>query len=253
MINFFRKKRKQLADDNKFLKYLRYASGEIVLVVLGILIALQINNWNKKRMEHRLEVSYLIRLQNELTRDTTYLNSQFDATNRGIKSITKELQIVYEIQNTREEIQNLLKYQNFQADALTLNKASYDDLVNTQNLNIIRNDSLRFLIIDFYRNAEQAARAIDNFNQLTFDMEIDWLVASPIGKYYPWNIGMYSEDQLHYKEDFDFINDPTSYTFKLMETMQLLFLNKHYYLLHYYVDLKLQATEIINLIKQELE
>ena len=46
MIGFFRKIRKQLADDNRFFKYSRYAIGEIVLVVIGILIALQINNWN---------------------------------------------------------------------------------------------------------------------------------------------------------------------------------------------------------------
>ncbi len=49
MINFFRKTRKKLADDNKPLKYARYAIGEIVLVVIGILIALSINNWNEGR------------------------------------------------------------------------------------------------------------------------------------------------------------------------------------------------------------
>ena len=51
MINFFRKIRKQQADDNKPLKYARYAIGEIVLVVIGILIALQINNWNQQRLD----------------------------------------------------------------------------------------------------------------------------------------------------------------------------------------------------------
>ncbi len=51
MINFFRKIRKQLSNDNKPLKYVRYAIGEIVLVVIGILIALQINNWNEKRKQ----------------------------------------------------------------------------------------------------------------------------------------------------------------------------------------------------------
>ena len=49
MINFFRKIRKKLADDNQFFKYWRYAIGEIVLVVIGILIALQINTWNEER------------------------------------------------------------------------------------------------------------------------------------------------------------------------------------------------------------
>jgi len=57
MINFFRKIRKKLADDNKPLKYMRYAIGEILLVVIGILIALQINNWNTSRLERIEEIN----------------------------------------------------------------------------------------------------------------------------------------------------------------------------------------------------
>ena len=53
MINFFRNTRKQLAGENKFGKYLRYAFGEILLVVIGILIALQVNNWNGKRKQEQ--------------------------------------------------------------------------------------------------------------------------------------------------------------------------------------------------------
>ena len=49
MLPFFRKIRWRLAQDNQFLKYSRYAIGEIVLVVIGILIALQINTWNAKK------------------------------------------------------------------------------------------------------------------------------------------------------------------------------------------------------------
>ncbi len=49
MIPFFRRIRRKLADNNQLLKYSRYAIGEIVLVVIGILIALQINNWNVKK------------------------------------------------------------------------------------------------------------------------------------------------------------------------------------------------------------
>ena len=50
MIPFFRKLRKKMADDNRPLMYMRYAIGEIVLVVEGILIALQINNWNEDEL-----------------------------------------------------------------------------------------------------------------------------------------------------------------------------------------------------------
>jgi bacteriorhodopsin len=53
MIPFFRKIRKQLADDNKPMKYLWYAIGEIALVVIGILIALQINNWNESKKQEK--------------------------------------------------------------------------------------------------------------------------------------------------------------------------------------------------------
>ena len=49
MIKFFRKIRQRLLTENKFSKYLLYAIGEIILVVIGILIALQINNWNEGR------------------------------------------------------------------------------------------------------------------------------------------------------------------------------------------------------------
>lgn len=49
MIRLFRNIRKQLTSENKVSSYLRYAIGEIVLVVVGILIALQINNWNEQR------------------------------------------------------------------------------------------------------------------------------------------------------------------------------------------------------------
>jgi hypothetical protein len=48
MVKFFRKIRQKLLSENKFSKYFIYAIGEIVLVVIGILIALQINNWNEE-------------------------------------------------------------------------------------------------------------------------------------------------------------------------------------------------------------
>ena len=58
MINFFRHIRKDLMEKNKTGKYLKYAFGEIILVVIGILIALQINNWNEDRKTNSIKQSY---------------------------------------------------------------------------------------------------------------------------------------------------------------------------------------------------
>ena len=73
MIPFFRKIRKKMADDNKPLKYLRYAIGEIVLVVIGILIALQINNWNTQQIEIKNLRGDLIYLIENLQKDKKQL------------------------------------------------------------------------------------------------------------------------------------------------------------------------------------
>ena len=59
MLPFFRRIRKNLADENQILKYSSYAIGEIVLVVIGILIALQINNWNEEQKSRKNELTYL--------------------------------------------------------------------------------------------------------------------------------------------------------------------------------------------------
>ena len=74
MIPIFRRIRKKMADDNKPIKYLRYAIGEIVLVVIGILIALQINNWNEQRKDQKQINSILNEIQSDLSVDIERAN-----------------------------------------------------------------------------------------------------------------------------------------------------------------------------------
>ncbi|NCQ59013.1 MAG: hypothetical protein GW794_14435, partial [Flavobacteriales bacterium] len=66
MIKFFRKIRQKMLKENKFSKYLLYAIGEIILVVIGILIALQINNWNENRKNSNEEIAILQSLDKNL-------------------------------------------------------------------------------------------------------------------------------------------------------------------------------------------
>lgn len=74
MIKFFRKIRYDLMEKNKTGKYLKYAFGEIILVVIGILIALQINNFNNGRQEMKIEQSYLLSLQSEYETNLEKIN-----------------------------------------------------------------------------------------------------------------------------------------------------------------------------------
>ncbi|MFD1314899.1 DUF6090 family protein [Namhaeicola litoreus] len=74
MIKFFRQIRQELLSENKIWKYLKYALGEIVLVVIGILIALQINNWNDNRKELMRSKEYLEEIVKDLKLDTTNYN-----------------------------------------------------------------------------------------------------------------------------------------------------------------------------------
>ena len=76
MLRFFRKMRQVLIPENRFGRYLFYATGEIVLVVIGILVALQINNWNEERKQKIKDYEFLKSLKLEIQLDTAYLLRQ---------------------------------------------------------------------------------------------------------------------------------------------------------------------------------
>ena len=69
MLRAFRKMRSSLLSENKFTRYFFYALGEIFLVVIGILIALQVNNWNENRKSKSIEKVILMQLKKSLERD----------------------------------------------------------------------------------------------------------------------------------------------------------------------------------------
>ena len=75
MIKFFRQIRKNTIMKNETGKYLKYAIGEITLVVIGILIALQINNWNQNRTNENLEAKYQVRLLEDLKEEKAIMEA----------------------------------------------------------------------------------------------------------------------------------------------------------------------------------
>lgn len=87
MIKFFRKIRQSLLREGKVSRYLLYALGEIVLVVIGILIALQINNWNHEHKERHQEVKLYENLLESLTADSIDLQRVHGRLDRGMSAL----------------------------------------------------------------------------------------------------------------------------------------------------------------------
>ena len=147
MIKLFRKIRQNLLMENKTGKYLKYAIGEIALVMIGILLALQVNNWNNYRLEGRKEQLFLANLQSDFKANLTELNiiyqvtfDAYQASNDLLEAIKADSPLIHSEINVLLDkiINNLL--------SLDLISGSIDEINNTGSLNIIRDPELRKLI-----------------------------------------------------------------------------------------------------------
>ncbi len=146
MIKFFRKIRQNLLTENKTGKYFKYAMGEIVLVVIGILIALQINNWNENNKNRRIEQEYLVSLNEEFNYNLIELKkmikrNDFNADNAlelsnhmgpDNPNITENEFADLAMNMTNEEVQ------------YRPNKAVLDEIISSGKLTIFSNDKLKF-------------------------------------------------------------------------------------------------------------
>ena len=147
MIKFFRHIRKNLLMENKTSKYFKYAIGEIVLVVIGILIALSINNWNENRKKEIKEIQYLVSFKNDL-----------------FANITELERVIQKSEITSNKADSILKFRNNEIDEIALpelirfimgatgftvyatHEGTIQDIIGSGNLDIIKNDSIRLAI-----------------------------------------------------------------------------------------------------------
>ena len=105
MIKFFRKIRHRLLTENKFSKYLLYAIGEIILVVIGILLALQINTWNNNKIEKRKEHISLLQLKEGLKTDRDLLEYELEKAEQAQQKVKQAQELLEKAQQASPEKQ----------------------------------------------------------------------------------------------------------------------------------------------------
>ncbi len=149
MIKFFRKIRQQLLTENKFSKYLIYAIGEIVLVVIGILIALSINNSNEERKLEVVEIDILKGIRQNILMDTIDINHNI----KRYKEMWKRDSIVSFHLVDKKPLDSLIEEQllDLVRSNISINlHTSYFDEAKIKGLSIISNKSLRDSISRLY-------------------------------------------------------------------------------------------------------
>jgi hypothetical protein len=152
MIKLFRRIRFNLMETGKTSKYFKYAIGEIVLVVIGILIALQINTWNENRKQNNQELYTLKQLKVEFEADSKKLDNILSITEGKITALKNLYRIVSEQKSDSIKLPMVF----FTGEIIPFYDYSptYDELVSSGNLNMISNDSIKNAINDFINHNE---------------------------------------------------------------------------------------------------
>jgi hypothetical protein len=163
MIKFFRKIRQNQIMKNKTGKYFKYAIGEIVLVVMGILIALSINNWNLNRINSNLEQQYFVRLLEDLKEEKAIMQA---TTNYSVEvhSHAEKAMLIFEDpeKHNEDSVESLIDlYQASQLQTPASAKSTYQELIASSQINLIKNDSLKTSLIRYYEYNWTKATAVN--------------------------------------------------------------------------------------------
>jgi hypothetical protein len=149
MINFFRKIRQNLLMENKTGKYFKYAIGEIVLVMIGILLALQVSNWNQDRKDRISERKLL----DNIHRDFVHNKVDFDSVKaihyRGLNAL-ENIIVLFPLNRDTLKLAAYNKYKS-QIQDMTYNpySSSIESVVNSNALQLIQDEELQKYLVSW--------------------------------------------------------------------------------------------------------
>ena len=198
MIKFFRKIRQDLLSKGKTGKYMKYAIGEIVLVMIGILLALQVNNWNEiKNLENRTQES-LSSLAEELNSNKIFLESNL---NKVKSQLQAGLNMIDSLNNNSipdEEKDTYLRFKISHLGPLRINSlttSSLDEMINSGNYSSINSINVKECLLAYNSEIENMNVTLIRFEEYWTNIELPYLT-----KHFSL-LDMFTRSETNFSED----------------------------------------------------
>ena len=175
MLFFLRNIRRKLISNNKVITYLLYAIGEIVLVVAGILIAVQIDDWNEEKKSNKKSHEYLLRINEDINLALNDIEGSISLTNRRLLTsiVTKQS---LESNNFNDSIKPYFEYylKSYYKYALSIQEInSFKEMMNSGEIQLIKNEWLRNelsnltsqseFILEANKHSQEASSNLDDY------------------------------------------------------------------------------------------
>lgn len=165
MIKLFRQIRQKLLKENNFKKYLIYAIGEILLVMIGISLAFQVSNWDNNRIKKNAENKYYENVRAQITGDKKNIQGQKDYNNHYMTQFKYANEIIENNDRSKLDtlghiIRNLTQYSDFDKQGNI-----YETMVNSGQINLLQNHK----IVNGVRELEEMYIYINRMENIHYD------------------------------------------------------------------------------------
>ncbi|MEM6380769.1 MAG: DUF6090 family protein [Bacteroidota bacterium] len=177
MLKFFRKLRQKLLAENKFTRYLLYAIGEIILVVIGILLALQINTWNENQQRHKEEKKLLIALIEDFKENKIRIE---EAISKEEDVVDRSTALIEAMQSKQaaidpDQIRNWVASGAKSWWKTEFVTGTYDAMVNSGKIDLLKNEDLKRALSQF--SADSDAGFEDHYESMNYLIEMNKISA----------------------------------------------------------------------------
>jgi len=176
MIKFFRHIRQRMIKENRVHKYLLYAIGEIILVVIGILIALQINNWNQNEDNKTREIAILKNLNQEFKKNKTNLINIIEAHHGMLEATNEIMELIREPENTlaNHNLDSLI-YLSIDYDDFNPSQSVIDEAIASGTISLISAESMRSLIFEWVSAANGLKESYATMDEMSQTITLPYL------------------------------------------------------------------------------